>query len=1120
MHQLLRALVLVVLICLIVPNAIAQRLDGSLTGAVTDPTGAVVPNATVKVENEATGVSHQTTTTSAGTYTFPNLIVGNYTVQVVARGFAPYTRKGVAVSSNQMTEAHAKLLLGTETTTVEVQAGASVIETTSSQLSNAFSEQQVIDMPTASASPLNLAILAPNVTTQGGGVLGSGGSVGGTRPRMNNFAIDGVDDNDQSITGNVSTVINDAVAEFSVITNQFSAEYGHSAGGQFNLITKSGTNNWHGSTFWYLRNRNLNALDNLQKQSYVECPSTSGDCGKPKYDDNTQGGTIGGPVIKNKLFVFGAFQHHKLVQAATGVTVQVPTAAGLSLLNGLAVNQSVKDVLAQFPTAGANDAGNETVHDPVTGAAVLIPLGNTNFVAPSYSEDYNWQANGDLSLDKHQLHVRFLYNRNRQPNLPAPALPQFSGATAYDVRKLMLNEVWSINPHLINDLRFGFTHQMGLYGVPGVFSNFPNVTVDSLSNFVIGPEANSPQNGGQNLYQLVDQMTWSVGKHTWKWGVESRRYISPSNFLPRSRGDWYYADLDNLITDTVPIDFAKRGAGNGGFPGNSWAFYGFVQDDFKVSSRLTLNLGLRYEWNGMPFGASYQALNSISNLSGVYDFRVPKSDTNNFAPRIGFAWDPTGSSKWAIRGGFGMAYDVNFTNLQLLQLPPQLQSEQDPFITCALPGAPAWCANFNGTVYNAGGRTGAGFLNQGGLLQTNVPPATQADARAATQGIIVDNTSPKIFTWSAGVQRELWKNTSVEVRYIGTNSQLLPVQYQTNARSAFENGALPLTTWFSQSTVPATLPTNTPTLDQFSALSVRPYAADGFVGSVSAFPGLGQSNYHGGSVDFVHRMQRGLYLRANYTFAKNWDNSTNELFSSLVNPRRPEDGNHIRNDWGRSTLDIRQKFTISWAYELPKWNVENGFLKKVVEGWQLNGAYLLQTGQPVTALSNADSNGNGDTAGDRAILNPNASGNGGSDIGNVYMNPTTGATCTASCGAAFTQIVGYYAVDSSAKYVRAGVGTVTNVGRNTLESPGLNNIDFSVFKNTYLTEDKYIQFRAEFYNFLNHRQFSFANTGVFGLNNAATDNASYSRVYTSGFMDPKFLNGGARAIQLSLKFIF
>jgi len=1127
------SLAVLLTIALVTGTAFAQRFDGTLRGEVTDQTAAVVPGAKVTVTNEATGVTQSTLTTSAGIYTFPNLLVGRYTVKVEAQGFAAQTRKGVAVSSNTVNEAHMKLSVGGTETTVEVQAGSEVVETTSSQVTNSFGELQVLNLPAATTNILNLATLAPNTTTQGGGVLGSGGSVGGARPRMNNFTVDGVDDNDQSVTGPISTVVQDAVAEFSLITNQFSAEYGHSGAGQFNIITKSGSNDWHGTFAHTLRNRNLNAMDNYQSNAAKDAAENGEKYEKDRYDYNLASASVGGPVIKNRFFIFGAFQYHTEGEGALGTEVDAPTSAGLSLLNNMAANSAVKNILGQFPVAPGNNACDPSLPETSTSAdrcpyvnGVAIPTGTMNFQSPDFYNEYDFHINGDLNLANHRLSGRWLYNRYRSPNLPAPALPQFGGDLTFDVRKATVTDAWTITDRWINDFRLGFTRSVQGYTVPDEFLNFPNVTVTELANFVIGPESNSPQGGTQNTYQILNQQTYAAGKHTLKYGIEGRKWIAISDFLPRSRGDWYYRDLSQLVNDYAPSDFAKRGAGSGAFPSNQQAVYWFFQDDWRVNNRVTLNLGLRYEWNSIPSGSKLQTLNSISNLPGTpFMFGVPKSDRNNFAPRFGFAIDPFGDQKWSIRGGAGLAYDVNFTNLALLQLPPQLQSEQDPDITCSLPGAPAWCATYSSNVYAAGGDTGRGFLANGGLLQVNVPPTTVADARASTGGIIVDNIAPKIITWTLGVQRELFRNTSIEVRYLGTKATQLPVQVQLNARSAFANGAAPLPLWTSQSQVPTSFPLTQYTAAQFAAFGARPYPE--FVGSVTAFPASGMSKYHSGAVDFVHRLTGGLYLRANYTFAKTMDNATNELFSSLVNPRRPQDGNNLQEEWGRSVLDIRHKLAVSWSYELPKLQTENGFLKTVFHGWQVNGAYVAQSGQPVTALSFSDANGNKDSAGDRAIFNEGGDPTRGSATNSVFMNPTTGAVCFTGCSTlngdgsrTAWPTVGYYVADATAGYWQARPGLRTNIGRNTLNSPGLNNWDISLFKNTKITESKSLQFRFEMFNAFNHRQFSYANAGIFGTSDAATESSAYADVSSSRFLDPKQLNGGARAIQIGVKFLW
>jgi len=498
--------------------------------------------------------------------------------------------------------------------------------------------------------------------------------------------------------GHTSEVIPEAVSDFNLVTNMFSAELGHSAGGQFNIVTKSGTNKWHGSAWEFNNNRNFNAMDNLEKSSGLTEPR--------RVDRNRAGADIGGPIIKDKLFLYGAYQFSNIGLAAASVQQLAPTADGLALLNTLASNQQVRDILSQFPAAAAADAAPQVVN------GVTIPIGTFQPAAPSYLNQHDFNINGDLHAGSHQVRGRFLFDRQRSPNVnPDTPQSQFTGAIQADNRKIILTDAWAVSDHVINDFRVAYSRFVQGFTVPEQFANFPNAKVDVLG-LNIGPEGNSPQSYVQNNYQVLDNVSIVKGAHTLKFGAEYRRWIAPSNFLPRERGEWDYADLQRLVNDEVPNGFnqALRGAGSGSFNGNQTALYGFVQDDWKITPRLTLNLGVRYEWTNNPADVRLQTLNAISTLPGVFEFREPTTDLNNFMPRIGFAWDPSGDGKWAVRGGFGVSYDVTPQNFPLLQL-PQLQTEQNPDITCALPGPPAWCANF------LAGGPGTGFLAGGGLLQ-------------------------------------------------------------------------------------------------------------------------------------------------------------------------------------------------------------------------------------------------------------------------------------------------------------------------------------------------------------------------------------------------------------------
>src|SRR6266851_974272 len=615
MRKLIFVALAAVLCILLGSPARAQRLDGSLRVTVTDKSQASVEDAKVSVTNNATGVISETTASSSGTYVFPNLLVGTYTVSVEKDGFKKAINKSVVVESNQVAEAKVELELGSVSAVVEVQAGAELVNTQSSELQATFSGKVVADLPvnTLGGDVKEFAVFAPGTTTQQGGVLGSGGSIGGTRPRFNGFSIDGVDDNRLDVNGPTQPVIQESVAEFTLLTNQFSAEYGHSSGGQFNIVTKSGTNSWHGAGWWYNRNRDMNAATNQEKTANVGQPDI-----KNRYDYNRAGASVGGPGLRNKLFIYGAYEFQNNGLGSQGATVTMPTASGISELQALNPDSAVADILNQFPAA-ATKTGTTNVKD-VNGGVHPIDVGQFSSSAPNFSNQHDFTVNTDLNLGKHQLRGRVLYDRFRAPQVnPIQPQSQFTGTHQEDARKYIFTDAWTVSSKVINDFRLSFSRLNGPSTLPpSQFANFPNVEIDPFGNN-LGPYSLSPQGYVQNVYQAVENVSYIRGKHTFKFGVEGRNYITETTSLPRARGEWDYASLNSLINDFVPdgANGALRGAGTASSANNNPAVYWFVQDDWKVLPRLTVNLGLRYEWSGVPRDEGKQALNAIANDPAV-----------------------------------------------------------------------------------------------------------------------------------------------------------------------------------------------------------------------------------------------------------------------------------------------------------------------------------------------------------------------------------------------------------------------------------------------------------------------------------------------------------------------
>ena len=1109
---------------------LAQATSGNIAGTVVDSSGAAVGDAKVHVVNVATGVATDVVANAAGEFTVSNLLPGKYNITANATGFSAYVLENFEVKLGETGTARLPLGVAGAATNVEVTAQASVsIDTTTTQLATTFESKELSDLPVASVGlgVLNLSLLTPGVASSGAVGAGTGPSVGGQRPRANNYTIEGIDNNNKSVTGPLVYVPNDAVGDFTLITNQFQPEFGHSAGGQFNTNIKSGTNKFHGTAYEYFQNRDLNAENAI----------AGGKIPNPRYDFNRYGGELGGPIVPNKLFFLGGYERQTTGQTGQSY-ICTPTAAGFSTLatvpnlsatnlgiytkyvpvSGSQVDASADNACfdqaagPQFLTVFSGTDLNKTTKIFGSGSAYQIPLGNYLINAPVFTNFDALTTGFDYSISgKDNLRGRYIYNT--QGSLDTAAnLPAFYQSIPNRFHLIAISEYHNFTPNLINEARVGFNRYYnatpsGNYTFPGL-NQFPNLTIFDQNGLNIGPDGNAPQSTIQNLYQFTNNISWIKGKHTLKFGFDGRKYISPQSFTQRVRGDYQYDALTEYLHDLAPTAFGERSTGDFFYYGDQTALYGYGNDTWKVSPHLTLNYGLRYEFTSVPKGERAQKLNAAASVPGLITFGEPKPQYTNFTPRFGVVYAP--SENTSVRAGFGMAIDVLYDNLGILSFPPQYSSTTD--VGSGTPG-----------IANPGDPN---FLAMGGLpAGTGTLASFGGDIsaqQAATTGFVPNQKLPYAETWSLGVEHVFHRDYTLEVRYVGTRGIHLSTQVRLNRLSKVDaTHNLPTYLSAPSDAELASLQNTLTTITNRPSI-LPAYTAPGanFVSSITSFQPNSESNYNGLAVNLTRRFQRGLQMNLAYTWSKTMDDATADVFSTVLTPRRVQDFQNVGADYSRSALDRTHRLTAELVYDLPFFKNSNWITRNVLGNWEVAPIYTYESPEYYTTLSGDDANLNGDGAYiDRPVLNPAGKNGTGSSVSPIY-DPSRAGFCTDGSGACDANLVAYQADTPSARYIQAAPGALATAGRNTLPINPIDNLDATAVKRFSLGERYKIEFQAQAFNVLNHAQYIPGT--VDNINSPGyTSTLNFQTVTSAGFNQPsKFFTANARSMQLALKLNF
>jgi hypothetical protein len=1137
-------LILCVTLLAVCPLLDAQTAaTGALSGVVTDPSGASVPKAEVKVTNAATGETRTVQTQPDGSFVVPLLPAGEYRVTVSASGFDTVVLAGIRVTVSETARVPVALKVQSVTGVVEVSASVEMVQTDTSALGRVADQRVVESLPLVTRNYTQIIGLSPGITTdatnaadlgRGSGSL-SGTTSGGTfvrggRSYDNNFQMNGLGINDAwsqgSISGGVAVPNPDTIQEFKVQTGQYDASFGRNAGANVNLVTRGGTNEFHGTLFEFFRNNALNANDFFSNRTGRA---------KPVLNQNQFGGTIGGPVMKNRLFFFGSYQGTRQVNGVASVrTVLGPpltderSAAALGRLFAgqrgqlqnamggvgpaiLADGSNINPIaLKLFQLKLPN--GSYVVPTPqlINPSASFASRGISTFSTPSRFTENQYMSNIDgLIGANHRLSGRFFEALSDQKvEFPAANVPGFPNNSGNLFVVSSLAHSWTISPAMFNEARVGYnrTRTTTTQTTPFTFSSLGITSApqnDDLPIFNISGSYNLATAAigqrAQNLFLFEDSLSWVAGRHTLRLGGGLTRIRR--NFTRfRQPGQLIFLSFPDLL---LGLDRAANGTNvfsniygavdlTGLFDraARSWEAASYFQDDFRVNSRLTLNLGLRWEvatpyadvlgrasnlYIGLlnpnpPAAGTLEGIVVAGNFPGEVPAGVTRVNNNSslngtgastFGPRIGFAYKllPK-SSRFVLRGGVGTYYS-RYTG----QAQTQTTTTQPYGLLRVVTGPPNGAATL-ANPFASPIPTPASFP-----MFVKYTPST-----AFSQNAVDPDLRPgKVYQFSLNLQTELGRNLLLEVGYAGTRGIRL-------LRIRSVNQAL----WASSSNPVRGLTTNTvanvqqrvPYLGWSSSALQRVESAGGMW-------------YSGLDVSLTKRFSSGLQFLASYTFSKTLDTDGANTMANANAGSAYGDQNRDRLRYGPASFSRPHRFIVSYIYELPWFKSSSGITNAVLAGWGISGVTLIQTGQPLTFFATNANNAYG-ISNDRAQLAP----------GCTYDQ-------LLAPGGARSKITAYFNRNCFATAPAIGAdGTATgfgNSGVGVVSGPGQTNFDFSVVKQFRpLTEALRVQFRAEFFNAFNTPQFANPDTTF--------TNSSFGQI-TSTSVNP-------RIVQLALKLLF